>query len=419
MRNNHHSRQVLVLMPAESRHGVSKTTFKKKRRPQSAKARLSKNYSVSRLHQNFGSMYVSKIPFKEHHSRFNKPKKAPASSGYNYPRMVHNHIRRYDSKPQLFQETMWSPEIATVEMDNNNNTNTTYVKLSKKMERNKQSSSLNALYRVIVKDPSEGNTSKQRKKSNNNVMNESLKNLGDKRTAYSVSPFPLRRPKKVYTKLRSNLYSNNEKHDQYNNADRALRVGNFDKPYPTKSALAKKLKRSPDFFLSPHQMVQSKRTDMPSGKPSYTIGNRSKDPTRTLTLNIRMPNENQDEDNNGYGNTNIDINGLEYDSNSIMNNNNFNLNGWDNNDKSQEFPQKIASRMDIMFQEPHVEVEKEEEAMLSMRNRQPYQHNLFQRNSFHRKRTRRPRSAGMKRSSRNLRRNSRPKSASLRRRRKK
>ena len=106
-------------------------------------------------------------------------------------------------------------------------------------------------------------------------------------------------------------------------------------------------------------------------------------------------------------------------SNSIMNNNNFNLNGWDNNDKSQEFPQKIASRMDIMFQEPHVEVEKEEEAMLSMRNRQPYQHNLFQRNSFHRKRTRRPRSAGMKRSSRNLRRNSRPKSASLRRRRKK
>ena len=86
---------------------------------------------------------------------------------------------------------------------------------------------------------------KQRKKSNNNVMNESLKNLGDKRTAYSVSPFPLRRPKKVYTKLRSNLYSNNEKHDQYNNADRALRVGNFDKPCPTKSALAKKLKRSP------------------------------------------------------------------------------------------------------------------------------------------------------------------------------
>ena len=163
----------------------------------------------------------------------------------------------------------------------------------------------------------------------------------------------------------------------------------------------------------------SQNADMPSGKPSYTIGNRSKDPTRTLTLNIRMPNENQDEDNNGYGNTNIDINGLEYDSNSIMNNNNFNLNGWDNNDKSQEFPQKIASRMDIMFQEPHVEVEKEEEAMLSMRNRQPYQHNLFQRNSFHRKRTRRPRSAGMKRSSRNLRRKSRPKSASLRRRRKK
>ena len=100
-------------------------------------------------------MYVSKIPFKEHHSRFNKPKKAPASSGYNYPRMVHNHIRRYDSKPQLFQETMWSPEIATVEMDNNNN-NTTYVKLSKKWKETNSH-----VFKCIISCNSKGSTKRK------------------------------------------------------------------------------------------------------------------------------------------------------------------------------------------------------------------------------------------------------------------
>ena len=68
-------RDVFILVPSNSDYGQKRQSVKRNRiRPQSAKNRRTKSYTVSRLYQNFGSLRVSKIPFKEQTARQNESK---------------------------------------------------------------------------------------------------------------------------------------------------------------------------------------------------------------------------------------------------------------------------------------------------------------------------------------------------------
>ena len=60
----------VIAITDEKRQSIKRN----RKRPQSAKNRRTKSYTVSRLHQNFGSLRVSKIPFKEQTTRQNESK---------------------------------------------------------------------------------------------------------------------------------------------------------------------------------------------------------------------------------------------------------------------------------------------------------------------------------------------------------
>ena len=419
MINSYHNRRVLVLMPAQPRHGVVKKSFTEKRRPQSAKARLGKKYSVSRLHQNFGSMFVSKIPFKEYHTHTSKANRnANLSNTDNMPINQTNVNKRINGKT-ILEESMWSPEVATVEQTTNSN-NDKFGKIPFHRKPKKvKSKSTSMLHYTDKKSPDQQYT-KVRKKSekeltslckitNSNHMTQSLKNLNDLRSGYSVSAFPIRRAKKVVIyKTKSRLHSrgnaNNE--DQIDPFNRALRVGNFNQTHPVTSAAHVKTVRSikrTNFFSPAQQLVHPMRNSTSKSNSSYKVIAIPKDTTNILKLNIRMPNENQDDNNNinmhtlFTGNCADDINNFD------------DLNGWeDNNATWKESSQVIATEMDKKFEAPY---QRETNTSLGR--------------GIYRKKYKRPKSARIRRINKNntqkrgsFKPRSRPKSASIRRRRK-
>ena len=436
MINNYQNRRFLVLMPVQARHGVGKKSFTKKRRPQSAKARLGKKYSVSRLHQNFGSMFVSKIPFKEYYNQPSKPNRHVNVGNTDYTSInQRNAIKRSNSKT-LLEESMWSPEVATVEQTTRNNE----MKFGKipfnRKPKKLKSKPLSMLHYTGKRDLDEHYT-KMRKKSekgpnnlcyrtNSKHITQSLKKLDEIRNGYSVSAFPIRRAKKVLIykkKRRSHSRGNGNNKDQTDPFNRALRVGNFHQSHPVTSSAHIKTVRSikrTNFFSPPQQLVHPMRNSTSKRNSSHKIIGIPKDTTNILRLNIRMPNENHDDDNDvnmhtlftsKYADGNDDDNDVNmhtlFTRKYADGNNNFgDLNGWeDNNPGWQESSQVIATEMDNNF-----------EALCQQET------NTSLGSDIRRKKHKRPKSARIRRINKNnaqksgsFKPGSRPKSASIRR----
>ena len=96
-------------MPSNSDYGQKRQSIKRNRkRPQSAKNRRTKSYTVSRLYQNFGSLRVSKIPFKEQTARQNKSKNKTNSNVASKEKEFNGGISKEDIGS-------WCPRKATVE----------------------------------------------------------------------------------------------------------------------------------------------------------------------------------------------------------------------------------------------------------------------------------------------------------------
>ena len=228
-------RDVFILVPSNSDYGRKRQSIKRNRkRPQSAKNRRTKSYTVSRLHQNFGSLRVSKIPFKEQTTRQNESKNKRNRNVGSKEKEFNGSIAKEDIGS-------WCPGKATVDHVKGYSTSKA-VNMNTKQNK----SSLSPTFFNNVSTPyytsQQFSVKKKTPVSQGRIDGFNPNNLNGKTLRYTSSAFPLRRIKREYLHRKSSQHSRGSNFRDDADLGRVLRVGNC-VPYVSRSIPAASMTR--------------------------------------------------------------------------------------------------------------------------------------------------------------------------------
>ena len=381
-------RDVFILVPSNSDYGQQRQSIKRLgKRPQSAKNRRDKSYAVSRLHQNFNSLRVSKIPFKEQTTRQSKSKHIINKNVASKEKDFNNGIGKDDGGS-------WYPGKARVDHVRGFYGKTRAVNTNMKQTKN----SLSTTFFNNVSSPHYVNQHRNPKKKTrwpkgcaDDIYDN---NVNEKTLRYTSSAFPLRRIKRVYLHRKGSQSNKGANYRDDVDLERVLRVGNYD-PYVPKSFLSSSMTRTrstPLLSSSPGlvTVAQCEQNQSTSSK----LFRRRPESARVLSVNIRVPLEMKSPDLSITDNSELQ----RMDGDDINEARNNDVHGWAD-DKHIE---------DAMLSSPTIPTRNDDNALSA--------------SNTSRKQRRRPKSAGYTRSRRKDTRKSygsRPKSARLLRKKKK